>query len=135
MAEPRISTLTNVKAPPHSNEAEQSLLGALMLSANAFDKVAVMYVASVVPDPRAMIREVQRVCRPGGDIFVLNHFASQGNRVVRQGENLLAPLSRALGFHPHFELDDFIAMADMPVVEIKPVNAFGYWTLVHLRNE
>ena len=40
VAEPRISTLTNVKAPPHSNEAEQSLLGALMLSANAWEKIA-----------------------------------------------------------------------------------------------
>lgn len=40
MAEARISTLSNVKAPPHSNEAEQSLLGALMLSANAWDKIA-----------------------------------------------------------------------------------------------
>lgn len=40
MAEPRISTLSNVKAPPHSNEAEQSLLGALMLSVDAWDKVA-----------------------------------------------------------------------------------------------
>ncbi len=40
MAEPRLNPLTNVKAPPHSNEAEESLLGALMLSANAWDKIA-----------------------------------------------------------------------------------------------
>ena len=40
MAEAKLSTLSNVKAPPHSNEAEQSLLGALMLSANSWDKVA-----------------------------------------------------------------------------------------------
>jgi replicative DNA helicase len=40
VAEAQLSTLTNVKTPPHSNEAEQSLLGALMLSANAWDKVA-----------------------------------------------------------------------------------------------
>ncbi len=32
--------MSSVKAPPHSNEAEQSLLGALMLSSNAWDKVA-----------------------------------------------------------------------------------------------
>ena len=40
MAEPRISTLSNVKAPPHSNEAEQSLLGALMLGPDVWDRVA-----------------------------------------------------------------------------------------------
>lgn len=40
VAEPRISTLSNVKAPPHSNEAEQSLLGALLLSPEAWDAVS-----------------------------------------------------------------------------------------------
>ncbi len=40
MAEAILSQLSSVKAPPHSNEAEQSLLGALMLSSNAWDKVA-----------------------------------------------------------------------------------------------
>src|SRR6056297_2133949 len=40
VAEARLSSLTNAKAPPHSNEAEQSVLGALMLSANAWDKIA-----------------------------------------------------------------------------------------------
>jgi len=40
VAEPRISTLSNVKAPPHSNEAEQSLLGALMLGPDVWDRVA-----------------------------------------------------------------------------------------------
>lgn len=106
----------------------------LAFADDSYDKVAVMYVASVVPDPRAMIQEVRRVCRPGGDIFVLNHFASQGNRLLRRGENMLAPMSRALGFHPHFELDDFIEMAGLPVEDISPVNAFGYWTLLHLKN-
>ena len=31
---------------------------------NAFDKVAAMYVASVVPDPATMMAEMKRVCRP-----------------------------------------------------------------------
>ncbi|MEN1727392.1 MAG: replicative DNA helicase [Pseudomonadota bacterium] len=34
------SSLSQAKAPPHSNEAEQSLLGALMLSMDGWDKVA-----------------------------------------------------------------------------------------------
>lgn len=40
VAEPRLMPFQNVKAPPHSNEAEQSLLGALMLKADAWDQVA-----------------------------------------------------------------------------------------------
>lgn len=40
MAEAQISTLATIKTPPNSNEAEQSLLGALMLKAEAWDQVA-----------------------------------------------------------------------------------------------
>ncbi|MEX2498201.1 MAG: replicative DNA helicase [Wenzhouxiangellaceae bacterium] len=40
MAEPRITQLNPVRQPPNSMEAEQSLLGALMLSEHAWDKVA-----------------------------------------------------------------------------------------------
>lgn len=98
-----------------------------------FDKVACMYIASVVPDPEAMLAELKRVCRAGGDVFVLNHFSgTQG--AVRRIEQSLSPLARRLGFRPLFPLDDFVALTDMELVAANPVNAFGYWTLVHLRN-
>ncbi|SCZ57167.1 class I SAM-dependent methyltransferase [Thiohalomonas denitrificans] len=100
---------------------------------DSFDKVACMYVASVVPDPVAMLAEVKRVCRPGGDIFVVNHFTSSGGP-ARWMEEMLSPLAKRLGFRPIFPMDEFIELADMEVAEVAPVNAFGYWTLVHLRN-
>jgi len=40
VAEPRITPLNPVRQPPNSLEAEQSLLGALMLSEHAWDKIA-----------------------------------------------------------------------------------------------
>ncbi|MDT8408773.1 MAG: replicative DNA helicase [Wenzhouxiangellaceae bacterium] len=40
MAEPRLTALNPVRQPPNSMEAEQSLLGALMLSEHAWDKIA-----------------------------------------------------------------------------------------------
>jgi len=40
LAEPRITQLNPVRQPPNSMEAEQSLLGALMLSEHAWDKIA-----------------------------------------------------------------------------------------------
>ena len=100
---------------------------------DSFDKVACMYIASVVPDPEAMLRELKRVCKAGGDIFVVNHFTSSGGP-ARWLEESLSPLAKRLGFRPVFPLDEFIALADMELVEVTPVNAFGYWTLVHLRN-
>lgn len=43
-----------------------------------FDAVYAPYVVNVVPDPIAVAREMIRVCRPGGRIVLLNHFAHAG---------------------------------------------------------
>src|SRR5699024_8681703 len=48
---------------------------------DSFDKVVAMYVASVIPDPQQMVAEMKRVCRPGGDLFIVNHF-SQGSGAI-----------------------------------------------------
>jgi phosphatidylethanolamine/phosphatidyl-N-methylethanolamine N-methyltransferase len=105
----------------------------LTFADNSFDKVAVMYVASVVPDPDAMMREIRRVCRPGGDIYVVNHFSREGHG-MHWLENLAAPFAKLLGFRPLFPLSEFVNQSGLPLLETLPVNAFGYWTLLHLRN-
>src|SRR5262245_12533794 len=41
-----------------------------------FDKLLAPYVISVVADPEVVLREMVRVCRPGGTIIVVNKFQS-----------------------------------------------------------
>lgn len=94
-----------------------------------FDHVVAMYVASVVPDPRAMMEEMFRVCRPGGNILVVNHFASK-NGTMRKMEERLAPLSDRLGFHPDFSLESFLETIDRQPRRILKVNIGGYWKLL-----
>ncbi|MDA3922992.1 MAG: class I SAM-dependent methyltransferase [Salinisphaera sp.] len=100
---------------------------------NSFDKVVAMYVVSVAPDPKKVIEEMKRVCKPGGELFIVNHF-SQGKGPMASIEKLVSPLSKLVGFRPSFPLDGFLRMADLHVLETRPVNAFGYWTLIHARN-
>jgi phosphatidylethanolamine/phosphatidyl-N-methylethanolamine N-methyltransferase len=100
---------------------------------DSFDKVVAMYVASVVPHPARMLEEMRRVCKPGGELFIVNHFHST-NPVVGGMESLLAPLSRLLGFHPDMDLDGFVRETGLEVVDRQPVNVFGYWTLLRARN-
>ena len=59
---------------------------------NSFDAVLALYVASVVPNPARFAAEMRRVCRPGGTIVLVNHFASE-NGVMWAVEKLLAPLA------------------------------------------
>lgn len=100
---------------------------------DSFDKVVAMYVVSVAPHPARLVSEMHRACRPGGELFVVNHF-QHANPVVGGLERLFAPLSRLMGFHPDFSLENFLRDSGLDVAERVPVNALGYWTLLRARN-
>ncbi len=101
---------------------------------NSFDKVVAMYVASVVPHPARLVEEMRRVCRPGGELYVVNHF-HRGGSLIGRIERQIAPLSRLMGFRPDLCMNDFIRDSRLEVVEQMPVNLFGYWTLLRARND
>src|SRR5919112_2900178 len=48
----------------------------LTFADDSFDIVYAPYLVSVVPDPVQVVREMRRVCKPGGKIIILNHFRS-----------------------------------------------------------
>jgi len=100
---------------------------------NSFDAVVAMYVLSVVPNPERLLAEMQRVCVPGGDIIVVNHFASE-HRLARLLERAMAPLSATIGFRPDLELKTMIELAGMEIVETRDTNLFGGWKLIRFRN-
>jgi phosphatidylethanolamine/phosphatidyl-N-methylethanolamine N-methyltransferase len=100
---------------------------------DSFDKVVAMYVVSVVPHPQHLVDEMRRVCKPSGEIFIVNHFHSP-NPIVGGVESLLAPLSRLVGFHPDFRLDTFVRDTNLEIVDKQPVNLFGYWNLLRALN-
>ncbi|OOG21370.1 SAM-dependent methyltransferase [Thioalkalivibrio denitrificans] len=101
---------------------------------NSFDSVVAMYVASVVPDPRRLLSEMQRVCVPGGNVLVINHFASS-HPVIRRMERGLRPLSKVLGFRTDMELDSLPALPGLERIDVRKANLFGYWKLVHYRHD
>ncbi len=100
---------------------------------NSFDKVVAMYVASVVPHPDRLVAEMGRVCKPGGELFIVNHFHST-QPLVAGFEKLVAPLSRLLGFRPDFSLEGFVRETGLRITEQSSVNLLGYWTLLRAHN-
>jgi phosphatidylethanolamine/phosphatidyl-N-methylethanolamine N-methyltransferase len=98
-----------------------------------FDKVVAMYVVSVVPDPRRLVEEMRRVCKPDGEILIVNHFRSR-NWLLAAFETMLAPLSRLAGFRPDVALGPFLADTGLEVIEIRSTNLFGYWKVIRCRN-
>lgn len=101
---------------------------------DSFDKVVAMYVASVVPDPVALVEEMRRVCKPGGQLIFVNHFNSS-NPVISRIEKWLEPLANTLGFHPGFSMDEFLARTGLQPQQTIPVNLFGYWQLLRASND
>ena len=100
---------------------------------NSFDKSIAMYVASVTPNPAAMIREMRRVTRPGGQFYIVNHFSSRGSAVSLL-ERMLSPMASVLGFEPAFYLDYFIESTGLADATIYPVRPFGYWLVLVYTN-
>jgi len=96
----------------------------------SFDKVVAMYVVSVVPEPARLLAELHRVCKPQGDIFIVNHVRSS-NPVVGAVEKSLARFSDQLGFHPDFELHSLVN-GSARVEHISNVNFF--WKVMRVRN-
>lgn len=106
---------------------------AMTFADNRFDKVVAMYVVSVVPDPLKLIGEMRRVCKPDGEILIVNHFRSR-NPLLATMETTLAPLSRLAGFRPDLALEPFLAEAGLEVIDILNTNLFGYWKVIRCRN-
>jgi phosphatidylethanolamine/phosphatidyl-N-methylethanolamine N-methyltransferase len=96
----------------------------------SFDRVVAMYVVSVVQYPERVMAELRRVCRPGGEILVVNHVRSR-NPLLGAIEKGLAPLSAKLGWHPDFELDR-ISAAGGTLLEMSSVGVL--WKVLRFRN-
>lgn len=99
----------------------------------AFDIAVAMFVASVVPHPRALMAELRRVVRPGGNILFVNHFAAEGG-LRWWAERTLAPASRALGWHPDFAFDALFTPDERRRTRFAAVPPFGLFTLARLEN-
>lgn len=100
---------------------------------NYFAGSVAMYVASVVPDPAAMMREMFRVTKPGGPVLVVNHFTSS-RAVMRELERRLTPLSKRLGFRPDFSLEHFLECASVRPESVHGVNFRSFWKLLEFRS-
>lgn len=100
----------------------------------SFDTVAVMYAITVVPHPDAVMAEVERVTRPGGEAIFVSHFASESGwrRAIEQA---LTPLTKKLGWRPDFPIERILGRSGFELVEKKRLGLFGIFTVAVLRRK
>lgn len=103
--------------------------GAMAFPDNSFDTVAVMFVMPVVPDPGQVMAEVERVCRPGGEVLVVNHFSEDGG-VRGLIEKTLAPAASLLGWRTLFPREAVMVRPGLRLEEVKRIPPLGLMTLL-----
>ena len=101
----------------------------LTFADDSFDIVYAPYLVSVVPDPVQVVREMRRVCRPGGKIIILNHFRS-ANPILSWLERAISPFTVHIGFKADLDLPGFLAQAELQPISIEKVNVPKIWSLV-----
>jgi phosphatidylethanolamine/phosphatidyl-N-methylethanolamine N-methyltransferase len=100
---------------------------------NSFDHVFISHVISVVSDPCKLIREAQRVAKPGARLVMVNHFQST-NRFIAVVEQFLCPLCTKLGWRSDLALQDLIRRTGMEVDYRFKLENIDLWETVVMSN-
>ncbi|RPH81659.1 MAG: class I SAM-dependent methyltransferase [Planctomycetaceae bacterium] len=79
---------------------------------SSFDVVTSFHVISVVSEPRRMMGEMLRVCKPGGLIVMINHFRSNNPWIAKMVDSA-GSVTRHLGWRTDLSLDEVVA--EMPL--------------------
>jgi phosphatidylethanolamine/phosphatidyl-N-methylethanolamine N-methyltransferase len=112
---------------------EQGDALALRFPDDSFDYVMAFHVVSVVPDARLLMAEAQRVCRPGGQIVIINHFRSERPTVARI-QHSIDPMTRRLGWTTSLYLRDLIDRRTLHVERQWKTSPRSLFTIVIARN-
>ncbi len=103
--------------------------GALEFEDDAFDVVVAMYVMTVVPEPEKVMAELERVCAPGGEVILVNHF-SQEDGARGWVERSMAPLAATLGWNPVFPVERIMTQSGLRPAERSSLWPMGLFTMM-----
>ena len=105
----------------------------LPFASNSFDCVSSFHVVSVVPDAARMMREMVRVCRPGGTLVIINHFRSP-RPLLAAAVDRLDPLTRKLGWRTTLRAEELLGVAELNRVRRFKLSPPSLFTVVMARN-
>jgi len=96
---------------------------------DSFDVVVAMFVMTVVPDPNAVMKELERVCAPGGQVLLVNHFST--DKGIRGWiEQKIAAFESTGLWRPEFPIERVMVCDRLKLRETESVRPFGLFTLL-----
>lgn len=100
---------------------------------SSFDHIFISHVISVVSRPEMLVREAQRVAKPGAKIVILNHFLST-NRFVAMLERWANPICEKLGWRSDLALADLVAKTHIEIDYRYKLRSVDLWETVVTTN-
>lgn len=76
----------------------------LLFPAGSFDYVVISHVLAVTKNPDQLVNQIYKVLKPGGKLFILNHFTP--DNWLRYVDWAFQPLSSLFHFKSSFHLTD-----------------------------
>jgi phosphatidylethanolamine/phosphatidyl-N-methylethanolamine N-methyltransferase len=101
---------------------------------NSFDWVTSFHVMTVVPQPRRMMDEMVRVCKPGGRIVLVSHFASRNPFLYFMG-TIINPITKFLGWTTRLRAADVLDGQPITVERHQPLSRLSVHYAVVARKD
>lgn len=100
----------------------------LLFPAESFDYVVMSHVLAVTKHPDQLLAQVYKVLKPGGKLFILNHF-TPGNW-LRYVDRAFHPISSLFHFRSSFRLHDVKGLKQFSLVQETELGRWSYFKLL-----
>ncbi|RYZ25342.1 MAG: class I SAM-dependent methyltransferase [Chitinophagaceae bacterium] len=95
---------------------------------NSYDYVVLSHVIAVVDDPEKILKEIDRVLKPGGKLFILNHFTPEN--WLRHIDQSFQSFSKFLHFKSVFYLSSLGSLERFKLLNEINFGRFSYFKLL-----
>jgi len=96
---------------------------------DTFDAVLSPYVITTVADPFQFCKEMIRVCKPGGQIIIVNH-SKDPDRLLGKLETIASPFFARIGFVTDLDVVSLVKSTEIEIQRIINCNIFNLHKII-----
>ncbi|MEW6185609.1 MAG: class I SAM-dependent methyltransferase [Thermodesulfobacteriota bacterium] len=96
---------------------------------DTFDAVLSPYVITTVADPLQFCKEMIRVCKPGGQIIIVNH-SKDPDRLLGKLETIASPFFARIGFVTDLDVVSLVKSTEIEIQRIINCNIFNLHKII-----